>query len=321
MSLAYHHGVRPTPLYKSIRAVAAFLTLIGPFGVALCDELALPVGEPTAASLLVKRVFAAYVEPFSDRRLGRGLRVVFIGGPRLTARPGVFFGSRPEGLFPPDLTGAEEISLRVYNASPFPLSLEIELRCRARSFERQAMVSAGHWRHVTIDLDRVRRQGIDLGAVEGLAIRPVARYKSQVVEIVLQKVVVRWPSAVPRQPAVAVRSLPRGPAASLPPELRRQGWVKWKGMQVPVVAECDVAVAGGGLAGVAAAVSAARAGVRTILIERTGAVGGMATSGFVPPALRPDLAGGIVQEFLDRLARRGGDQQKTSPEVMKAVLL
>ena len=47
----------------------------------------------------------------------------------------------------------------------------------------------------------------------------------------------------------------------------------------------DVIVAGGGPAGIAAAVSAARLGVKTALIERYGILGGMLTSGHVQPIL------------------------------------
>jgi len=46
-------------------------------------------------------------------------------------------------------------------------------------------------------------------------------------------------------------------------------------------ARCDVLVVGGGAAGVAAAVGAARAGAQTRLVERYGFLGGMATAGMV----------------------------------------
>lgn len=49
--------------------------------------------------------------------------------------------------------------------------------------------------------------------------------------------------------------------------------------------EYDVIVAGGGPAGIAAAVSAARLGARTAIIERYGILGGMLTSGHVQPIL------------------------------------
>ncbi|MBO5308623.1 MAG: FAD-dependent oxidoreductase [Lentisphaeria bacterium] len=45
--------------------------------------------------------------------------------------------------------------------------------------------------------------------------------------------------------------------------------------------EYDVAVAGGGIAGVAAAIQAARSGARTVLIEKTILWGGLATSGLI----------------------------------------
>ena len=51
--------------------------------------------------------------------------------------------------------------------------------------------------------------------------------------------------------------------------------------QVPVIAETDVLVAGGGIAGVAAALAAARCGKRTLLLEREYALGGMATLGLI----------------------------------------
>ena len=43
----------------------------------------------------------------------------------------------------------------------------------------------------------------------------------------------------------------------------------------------DVIVAGGGPAGSAAAICAARLGLRTLLVEATGCLGGMGTSGLV----------------------------------------
>lgn len=51
---------------------------------------------------------------------------------------------------------------------------------------------------------------------------------------------------------------------------------------IPLCADVDVIVAGGGPAGCAAATAAARQGARTILIEATGMLGGMGTAGLVP---------------------------------------
>ena len=76
--------------------------------------------------------------------------------------------------------------------------------------------------------------------------------------------------------------------------------------------EFDVAVCGGGIAGACAAISAARAGAKTILIERGGSLGGTLTEGFMPLILDADNKGGIVKELYDFLnehnmtvARRG----------------
>ena len=81
--------------------------------------------------------------------------------------------------------------------------------------------------------------------------------------------------------------------------------------------EYDVCVAGGGSAGLAAAVASARAGARTILVERHGVLGGMATAALVhsvcglyrlpqngePPALANE---GFAAEFAARLTALGG---------------
>lgn len=50
---------------------------------------------------------------------------------------------------------------------------------------------------------------------------------------------------------------------------------------IPVRRDCDVVVAGGGIAGVAAAVAAARNGASTCLLEKEYALGGLATLGLV----------------------------------------
>ncbi len=51
--------------------------------------------------------------------------------------------------------------------------------------------------------------------------------------------------------------------------------------EIPVSAEADVVVIGGGPAGFGAAMRAARSGVRTLLVERFGGPGGAATSGYM----------------------------------------
>jgi len=80
----------------------------------------------------------------------------------------------------------------------------------------------------------------------------------------------------------------------------------------------DVLVAGGGLAGFAAAISAARNGAKTILIEKNGFLGGLGVIGATalhnffnifdatPGAPRLRVAAGVAQELVDRIQEQGG---------------
>jgi len=73
----------------------------------------------------------------------------------------------------------------------------------------------------------------------------------------------------------------------------------------------DVLVIGGGNAGCAAALAAARHGARTLLIERYGFLGGTATAAMVGPWMTfhsgsERIVGGIAQEIVERLVALGG---------------
>jgi glycine/D-amino acid oxidase-like deaminating enzyme len=75
--------------------------------------------------------------------------------------------------------------------------------------------------------------------------------------------------------------------------------------------EIDVLVVGGGNAGCAAALAAARHGARTLLVERYGFLGGTATAAMVGPWMtfhsgNERIVGGIAQEMVERLVRMGG---------------
>ncbi len=68
---------------------------------------------------------------------------------------------------------------------------------------------------------------------------------------------------------------------------------------------------GGGNAGCAAALAAARHGARTLLIERYGFLGGTATAAMVGPWMtfhsgEERIVGGIAQEIVERLVALGG---------------
>ncbi len=88
---------------------------------------------------------------------------------------------------------------------------------------------------------------------------------------------------------------------------------------VPVEEGFDVMVAGGGPAGTAAAVCAARRGAKVLLVEATGCLGGMSTSGLVN-TFGPmgdgtkALVGGFTLELIEEMYERGFLGPEVTPE-------
>lgn len=100
--------------------------------------------------------------------------------------------------------------------------------------------------------------------------------------------------------------------------------------EVPVMGEVDVLVLGSGPAGVSAAICAAREGMKTLLIEQSGDVGGVATTGLMSH-WTGNTRGGFYQELLERTAElcenentegfNGSPRQIINPETLKTRLL
>lgn len=92
--------------------------------------------------------------------------------------------------------------------------------------------------------------------------------------------------------------------------------------QTPVVKKCDVVVCGGGPAGFAAAISAARSGAKTVLIEMYGCLGGIWTTGLLSNLIDYEKKPGIMKELVDNLEKH--DAQYTAKvydaELMKLML-
>ena len=96
----------------------------------------------------------------------------------------------------------------------------------------------------------------------------------------------------------------------------KEGMVAVGKEEIPVYDEYDVVVVGGGMAGVGAALAAGRQGCKTILIENTSALGGLATMGLVNIPL--DFLSGLGTEFFDRLTEMNGLRNRNSdPEKHK----
>lgn len=131
---------------------------------------------------------------------------------------------------------------------------------------------------------------------------------------------------------MAVEQRPRYPA------FIANGQVVQPERPLPVLNETDVLVVGGGAAGWAAAVAAARAGAKTTLVERYGYFGGLWTGGLVLLVISThstengqltQVVRGMGGELLDRLAKidggivyRGTTQYNptSDPEATKVVM-
>ena len=94
---------------------------------------------------------------------------------------------------------------------------------------------------------------------------------------------------------------------------------------IPADSGYDLVVAGGGPAGTAAAVCAARLGLKTLLVEATGCLGGMGTSGLVAsfgPVSdgKRMLVGGFMKELLQAMWEQGAFAPQVVPEFLNAQL-
>ena len=101
------------------------------------------------------------------------------------------------------------------------------------------------------------------------------------------------------------------------PKKSPEGWYEEPAKKLPI-RKFDVVVAGGGTAGIVAALAAARTGAKTVLIERKGYPGGTVVEGGTalhsyfnlwkafPGVAKKQVVKGIPQEIVDRLAKVGG---------------
>jgi hypothetical protein len=127
--------------------------------------------------------------------------------------------------------------------------------------------------------------------------------------------------------SAAAAALPRLTGCATPPPacVLRGGVLREPVRELPLHDDADVIVCGAGPAGVAAAVSAARAGARTRLFDRHGCLGGVWTAGLLT-WIFDFKKEGLTREIADRLDARGarhGTQAAMfvyEPEEMKILL-
>ena len=94
--------------------------------------------------------------------------------------------------------------------------------------------------------------------------------------------------------------------------------------KIPVISSVDVLVCGGGPAGIAAAVSAAKNGMQVMLLERSNCLGGQGTNGLVTSFMsmsaytgKRQVIKGVCEEFTNMLEARGGCIKPLDMEIKK----
>ncbi len=85
-------------------------------------------------------------------------------------------------------------------------------------------------------------------------------------------------------------------------------WLQYAGKNIPVIFQADCCVIGGGTSGTAATITAARRGLKVLVIERSITLGGMQTLGLVQPFMptfAPESDTPFVAEIKERMRRDG----------------
>lgn len=89
-------------------------------------------------------------------------------------------------------------------------------------------------------------------------------------------------------------------------------YISEKQRKVPLAGTYDVIVCGGGPAGVSAAISSARGGAKTLLIESEGCLGGIWTSGLLSLVQDGGFKNGILKEIKEKLKQQNGYLKQSS---------
>lgn len=105
-----------------------------------------------------------------------------------------------------------------------------------------------------------------------------------------------------------------------------KAYIEEKVKKIPVVANYDVIVVGGGVGGIAAALASARNGAKTLLLERTYMLGGLGTAGLVTiylpicDGMGRQVSFGIAEELLRLSAKHGAEPNSRGNHTGKAWL-
>ncbi len=292
-----------------------------------------PLDTRADADQFASRVRLALVEPVREPRTeGDGaMRIRFMLHPSADGVGMVEARDHRNGLRYRNWTPYQTLAVDLLNPGADAVEINLVIGNRDTEFLRPATLEPGKWTTVEVALADAAAASVDLSDVQRMGIQIPVLTRPRPTEVIVDNPRLIGADAEAIKAARDVedernRTVPERPRVRTEAALQvvrpePTGEKIRRCVDAPVIATPEVLVVGGGMAGVAAAVTAARMGAEVLLVERSGSLGGMATLGLVPPAMNVGLTQGITREFVDRLRAVGGPDQTWNPEVIKYVLL
>lgn len=237
------------------------------------------------------------------------------------------------GYVTSDWSNYRRFKIDVFNREARPIRLTVRLASGKEGVSTEFQLDSRRWMTLELLLETLAPKGLNLKQVTSVVFLEPGNSVEATNEVLFDNM--RLEGRINPQVTPALRDLasvgpppPRQEGKQVTPELRVLAEVQEQNRgRLPVAAQADVVVVGGGLAGVSAAIAAARAGASVILIERYGYLGGTATAAMVAH-FGPYVSGGkqvvygVFYEMVRRLQARGAcpDGRQFDPEQLKIVL-
>lgn len=314
-----------TPVSQPAKEAAPLTPYLLPNG----DVVLFDFEDVTEADRFVYGNVNTYIEPSSEivRSGSRSCCVTYyVGAIRQNKRPVFYTLMHPARGRLNDWSPYTEFTAAIYNAEKFTVSLDIEYADGTTSIWRRYNLPPQVWSRLRQPLEDLSNSGLSLRSMKRIA---WSQLDTDMIDIntlyfddirltganpnlsqkVLQKAwenFEKWEAEEGSKVRAAYVPSIRSDKARI-----QQIESKYNCGEIDGYINTKVCVVGGGMAGCSAAISSARLGVDTLLVEQYGFLGGTATASLVTPFMsnrvgNMDLVRGIYEDIVDELIARGG---------------